>query len=240
MMPLRFGPLRGTPSTCTPPVSGARKPAMMFISVVLPQPEGPTIATNSPSAISKFRSWMTSSRPLSVGKPLPTALTKILPGIAPAWPSMRIAPPHDLHVLEQPHDAVERKPDQSDDDHAGNHEVVAVPRVARVDDHVPEPGAQRDHLGGDDHEPGDAEPDAHADDDLRQRRREDHLQEQLLPRDTEIVRSAQESLLDRVHAGRGLHDHREHGRDEDEVDRRRIADTEPEDGDRDPRDRRDG
>src|SRR6188472_4322091 len=178
-MPFEFGSRRGWPSTSTAPESGARKPAMMFISVVLPQPEGPTIATNSPSPTLKSRSSMTASRPWSVGNPLPTLRTWILV-------LMNIAPPHDFHALQQPHDAVECQADEPDDDHAGDHQVVAVTGVARVDDHVAEARAQRDHLGGNDHEPRDAEADAHADDDLRQGRREHHLQEEFLARHTEI------------------------------------------------------
>jgi len=69
-MPLGLGPLRTVPSTFTEPESGSRNPAMMFISVVLPHPEGPTIATNSPSPTLMSRSAMTSSRPLSVGNSL--------------------------------------------------------------------------------------------------------------------------------------------------------------------------
>src|SRR3569832_2308532 len=108
MMPLGLGPLRNAPSTCTPPASGARKPAMMFMSVVLPQPDGPTIATNSPSETSKFRSLMTSRRPLSDGNPLRMPCREILEGPRPAR-SVGISPPHDLHALEHAHDPVERQ-----------------------------------------------------------------------------------------------------------------------------------
>ena len=135
--------------------------------------------------------------------------------------------------------AVEQQADEPDDDHAGDHQVVAVAGVARIDDQIAEARAQRDHLGRDHHQPGDAEADAHADDDLRQRRREHHLQEQLRARDAEVLRRAQVALLDGVHARGGLHDHREHRGDEDQEDRRGVADAEPEDGDRNPGDRRD-
>src|SRR4051812_32460671 len=127
--PLRFGALRGVPSTSTAPSSGARNPAMMFMSVVLPQPDGPTIATNSPSRTSKFNPSMTSSRPFSVAKPLLTfrieifgALVGVAPvdalmGVAPVGALMGISPPHVLHPLQQSHDAVERETDEPDDDH---------------------------------------------------------------------------------------------------------------------------
>lgn len=50
----RFGclPSRSSPSSVTVPLSGVSKPAMMRSSVVLPQPDGPSRAKNSPCPIS--------------------------------------------------------------------------------------------------------------------------------------------------------------------------------------------
>ena len=49
----------------TAPASGRSNPAIMFISVDLPQPDGPTMATNSPSAtVEARRRSMTGSAPL--------------------------------------------------------------------------------------------------------------------------------------------------------------------------------
>ena len=45
-----------TPSTSTSPRVGAFNPVASFMNVLLPQPEGPTIATNSPAAIESVRS----------------------------------------------------------------------------------------------------------------------------------------------------------------------------------------
>ena len=44
----------------SPPVMRS-SPAIMRSSVDLPQPEGPTSTTNSPSAISRSMPWMTST-----------------------------------------------------------------------------------------------------------------------------------------------------------------------------------
>jgi len=44
------------PSTSTVPLVGSSRPDMVFRSVVLPQPDGPTMQTNSPASISKERS----------------------------------------------------------------------------------------------------------------------------------------------------------------------------------------
>ena len=41
--------------------------------------------------------------------------------------------------------------DGADDDHAGDHQVVAVAGIARIHDEVPQARAQRDHFGRHDH-----------------------------------------------------------------------------------------
>src|SRR5208282_5277545 len=108
----------------TVPRSGLSKPASRCSKVDLPQPDGPTIATNSPSPTSKLTLSMTSSGPWSVSKLLPRSRTAIL---------VDIAPPNDLEPLEPAHDPVERQSDQADDGHAGDHEVVAIAGIARID-----------------------------------------------------------------------------------------------------------
>jgi hypothetical protein len=47
----RLGPSTSCPLTRTRPVVGVSSPPTMRITVVLPQPDGPTNTTNSPSAI---------------------------------------------------------------------------------------------------------------------------------------------------------------------------------------------
>src|SRR5579863_34752 len=219
------------PSITTAPASGRMNPAIRLRSVVLPQPEGPTMATNSPSRTLKLTLSMTSRRPLSEANPLLTSRTSIL---------VRIAPPDPPHTLQQAHQAVEREPNQADDDHAGDDQIVAVPGIAGVHDHVPESRVQGDHLRGHDDEPCNTESDAHADDHLRQHCRDHDAREQRAARDPEILGSAQIALLDGVHADGGLHDHGKHRRDEDQIDGRGITDSKPENRDRNPRDRGDG
>src|SRR5712664_1174350 len=53
---LRLGPLTRRPSSSTLPEDADRRPPRIRSSVVLPQPEGPTIVTNSPSATSSVTS----------------------------------------------------------------------------------------------------------------------------------------------------------------------------------------
>ena len=135
---------------------------MMFISVDLPQPDGPTMATNSPSPTLKLTPSTHRQRALVRREALRDVVDVDL--------SAHSATCTDFEPFEQAHHAVEQQADQADDDHAGDHQVVAVAGVARVDDQVAEAGAQRDHLRRDHDQPGDAEADAHADDDLRQHR----------------------------------------------------------------------
>src|SRR5579872_3224595 len=120
-IPFGFGPARGLPSMRIEPASGCRNPATMFIRVVLPQPEGPTMATNSPSATVRLTSSTTCSDAPFEAKPLRMPLTAIL---------VAIAPPYRFQALEQPHQSVEHQTDQADDDHSRNHQIVAVAGVA--------------------------------------------------------------------------------------------------------------
>src|SRR2546421_7153938 len=113
-MPFGLGPLRATPPTRTLPSSGCRNPAMMFINVDLPQPEGPTIATNSPSATEKLT-------PSTTGKAVPLE-TKLFFRFSTTIFLSDITPPDGLEPFEQAHRAIERAPDQADDEHPGDHQ----------------------------------------------------------------------------------------------------------------------
>ena len=50
------GPATGRPSTRTVPCVGGLKPVQSFMNVDLPQPDGPTIAMNSPWRIESVMS----------------------------------------------------------------------------------------------------------------------------------------------------------------------------------------
>ena len=63
--------LSGGPSTATPfsvivPAEAGRRPATIFSSVDLPQPDGPTIAMNSPSPMSNDSGFSDSTGPSAV------------------------------------------------------------------------------------------------------------------------------------------------------------------------------
>ena len=61
------GPRTALPSTVSVPASGGCRPDTSFMSELLPQPEGPTTAMNSPLAIDR----LTSSTALSALAPRP-------------------------------------------------------------------------------------------------------------------------------------------------------------------------
>src|SRR5438270_9819419 len=97
-MPFEFGPLRGTPSTLMEPSSGVSNPQIIFISVDLPHPDGPTIARNSPSRTVRLRSLTTSSTPLRDAKLFLIFSTTIL---------SPITPPYRFHSFQETGDPVE-------------------------------------------------------------------------------------------------------------------------------------
>jgi len=67
-MPTDFtGPVTGLPSTVSVPVSTRCRPEISFMSELLPQPEGPTTAMNSPSRMESE----TSSIALTAAAPRP-------------------------------------------------------------------------------------------------------------------------------------------------------------------------
>ena len=77
---------------------------MMFISVDLPQPDGPTMATNSPSPTLKLTPSITGSAPLSDAKLLRDVLDDDLSGHSATCTI--------FSRFQQPHHAVEQQPDQ--------------------------------------------------------------------------------------------------------------------------------
>src|SRR5690348_4063519 len=123
-MPRELGRVWTMPSMRTVPRSGGSNPATMFIKVDLPHPDGPTIATMSPSATSKLILSSTCNAPCSVAKLLPTPSTLIRGGMIGAPPEdaflVDITPPDHFQAFQQAHHPVQQQADQADDDHAGD------------------------------------------------------------------------------------------------------------------------
>src|ERR1700722_13867485 len=126
------------------PESGCTNPTIMFINVVFPHPDGPTIATNSPSPTVRLTSAPTfCSEPLPAN-PFRLPFTLIL---------VCITPPHRFQSLEQSPHAIQQQSNQSDDDHSGDYQIISIARVAGIDDEISKSRAQGDHFRGDLHHP---------------------------------------------------------------------------------------
>ena len=110
-----------------------------------------------------------------------------------------VAPADLVERLQAADQPVEAEADQADHHHAGDDQVVALAGVAGVDDQVAEPRVDGDHLGRDDDQPGDAQGDAQAGEDLRQGGREDHLAEEVEAGDAEVARGPDVDELDVLH-----------------------------------------
>src|SRR5258708_16017363 len=123
-MPLALGSARGAPSMRIEPEAGCTNPATMFINVVFPHPDGPTIATNSPAPTVRLTSSTTCSSAPFQANPLRMPFTAIL---------VRITPPDRFQSLEQSHHAIQQQANQSDDDHSGDHETEAIAGFAGID-----------------------------------------------------------------------------------------------------------
>src|ERR1043166_9064325 len=94
------------------PVVGLSKPESRLSSVVLPHPEGPTRATNSPRAIASEKSRSTST----ASNDLPTASR--LSGLS------FISPPDARNLCQLHQDTVDDHADDTDHDHACNQQVL--------------------------------------------------------------------------------------------------------------------
>src|SRR5262249_25686970 len=160
-MPLRPGSAMGWPSMSTSPASGASNPARMLNKVVLPQPEGPTMAMNSPAAMVRSMPSSTETVPSSVRYAFHRSWTRSLAVI-------RVPPPPLVEGREPAHSEIEEIANHADDHHPCYDQVIAGASVAGVDDQVPQPRIDRHHLGGHHDQPGHPEPNPHAGDNVRQ------------------------------------------------------------------------
>src|SRR5215213_4141912 len=127
--------MRTRPRLTTLPLSGLSKPASRLSSVVLPQPEGPTTATNSPRLMSSVKSRRTSTPPNE------RQTDSRLSGLSLISPTYA----RDLRQLQE--QAVDDDANHADDDHVDDQQVYAQ-AVARVPDGEAQAVLARDHLGG--------------------------------------------------------------------------------------------
>src|SRR5207244_10799368 len=78
------------------------------------------------------------------------------------------APTKKFELLQLPDAGVQAKPDHANQEHPGDHQVVTLAGVARIDNQVSQAGIDRDHFRGHHHQPGHSQCDAQTDDDPRQ------------------------------------------------------------------------
>eukprot|EP01022_Parablepharisma_sp_SALTPOND_P005414 TRINITY_DN1223_c0_g3_i1.p1 TRINITY_DN1223_c0_g3~~TRINITY_DN1223_c0_g3_i1.p1 ORF type:complete len:1108 (+),score=353.08 TRINITY_DN1223_c0_g3_i1:2794-6117(+) len=247
------GPVMVRPATLTSPLVGNSKPAIMFSSVDLPQPEGPSRQRNS--FFSSFRlTWSMASMSvprLRSLKTLTMSFNSMNAMMCFPW-SVRAArtgagsalalhggdmlpAQHGVHDLLQ--DPVGQEAQQADADHGGDHQVVAQ-EVIRIPQRIAETALDRHHLGRDGEHPGAADADAQAREDAGHGRRQDHEAQQLALARPGHGRRAQEVAVGRLHAMHGVHQDGEESPQEHQEDGRLVGDAEPDDGQRDPRHRR--
>src|ERR1700674_1046852 len=200
------GPVTGSPSIATAPAVGTRNPPTMFKSVDFPQPDGPSMQTSSPSRTSRsmfsrtrvsfpsVRKVMRRPRIESFVRSGARSGTSFIPPPAPRFSSSRalrldrrlIPPARGRQPFESPHREVEAEPDDADQNHPRDDEVVPVACVARVDDQEAEPRVDGDHLRGHHDEPGDAERQPKPHDQLGQDRGRQHLARELRGGEAEV------------------------------------------------------
>src|ERR1700682_562685 len=199
------GPVTGSPSTSTSPEVASRNPATMLSSVDFPHPLGPTRQTNSPGATSALTFSRTSicSPGCLPGKLMETFRIEtafiIRASSFQSALALCIPPTHLVEFFQLPHEKIEDQTDEADHDHAGDDEVVAFSGIARVDNQITETAVDRDHFGGHNHEPGDAQRDANSGNNLRQAGAENDLPKKLAPAQTEGLGGAQINWLHGLH-----------------------------------------
>src|ERR1700730_8663018 len=133
--------MRTRPEHSTRPDDGLRKPENRLSSVVLPHPEGPTTATNSPREISRERSRNTSTAPKLTE---PSSTRNGLSFISPS----------DTTNLREPHQyTIDYHADHADDDHSCDQQIHPQ-AVARVPNGESQTVASGDHLSRHYDQPG--------------------------------------------------------------------------------------
>src|ERR1700730_14635345 len=212
------------------PEVGCVNPAMAFSSVDLPQPDGPSRQTNSPLVTARS----IRSRATMLPNLMPTPrIWRAGSGISePAVPAQE-AP------VDAGHHGIDGQADHADGDHAGE-DLVAPEVLARLEDAVSEPAVDGDHLRHDHHDERHADAHPETGEDRRHRAGKEHAPEERPGAGAEVLRRPH---VDRVHAPDprdGVHQHGEEGAQRDEEEGGRVAQPEPEDGERDVGDGRDG
>ena len=182
----RNGPITGSPSSRNTPERGGSSPATSRSKVDLPQPEGPSSATNSPGLTLKFTSSSTGSTLPSISKAWLTCSTSS--GAPTAGYVIGLGQSVRYHFTtpllpdQQPVAGAEQQRDragahQRHHDQRRIHVGIGGPALRPLQ--IPaEPGLDADHLGDDQHGKRCAEAHEQADENMRQRRGNGDLEHQ--------------------------------------------------------------
>ena len=150
------------------------------------------------------------------------------------------APPDRPEARDPLDQEIQQEAGHPDQEHRRHDQIVALPRVARVDDEVAEAGVDGDHLRRHHHDPGDAESDPKARQNLREGCGEDDPRQQCRARQAEVAPGVAVHRRDPAHAVHGRDQNREERSQKDKKNGGRVADPEEHDRDRDPGQRADG
>src|SRR3569623_110939 len=252
----RSGPGATTslPSTVILPSVGGENPAMAFSKVDLPQPDGPSRQTTSPSLISRLlsfsadtvssadthRFWTPSTliwtssrwRPARVGASMTMTLSlRTASRIDASMPTQKM-------VVDAGHHGIDAQAEKADREHSGD-DLVGPEELALFQKAEAETTGDRDHLRDDHNNERRTHADARARQNVRRRRGQDHPHVHLVLIDAEIARRADVNAVHMTHTGDGVQQHGKERPDADEKIGRRIAETEPQDRKRNVGDRRD-
>src|SRR4051794_6651040 len=190
---------------------------MMRSSVDLPHPEAPIRQTNSPFSITRFTLRNASTCSLPIMKVLPTSWTARNDLRGAMLSTMLRAPAQDA-IVERDDQPVGRKAGETDDDHAGDHEVGAGQR-ASVHDHRAEPRRHASHLAHHDEDPREAVREAEPVENARGRGRQHDLAEHAGAVATEHRSRLEKLRIDGPYAEDRVEHDRIESAEEDEKDR---------------------
>src|SRR4051812_26635005 len=130
------GAVIGAPYISTVPADGVSKPAIILSKVDLPHPDAPIRHTNSPLLIVRLTSRSASTVCSPITKRLLRPLTASVGRALRCIPAsgMMLGAPCKQPVIDRNDDAIRKEAGESDDDHAGNHQVGAR-QGAAIHDH---------------------------------------------------------------------------------------------------------
>src|SRR5262249_49409608 len=228
------GPRTARPSSVTSPELAGSRPATMRRNVVLPQPDGPTSAMNSPRSTARLMSCNARNSP----KVLPRWETWSLRAIRSNPWALVLGPRHEP-IFQPAETRGERDPSDRGHDHAGK-QLRHVEGVGRLRDQAPESRARAEQLRH--HHPDQAasDPELEPGKDERHRGRQRHLEENLPRGRAERAQHLDQPIAGGAQPGLGVDGHRKQHQEDDHQHLRPDADPEPENEQRGERDGRRG